>query len=694
MVYKMSISTSTAQQRIDLRNQLYTSGGMVHPFAQNSAPLNEEQTSEVDAQLGLTLSALSAAMGNPIDSTLRADLADPFNPLHGATMLGRGVVAIDGVDALLDQPRRTDLLYWPVSYYAGGTTGGRTWRWNPSSTEADDYGSIRAVPGVPVGRFECIRSNRAISAYEYGVRASNTGTENRLRLRALFKRLQGSANTVSLIDENFIVDASAPIIVPADTTVKWGKGKLNPVFESPLPAASTAANVDGTFKCYGGIFATGDAVTGNRYSETNFVIMGRITWIEVKIGNANGLTTTNLNFLHGIVAHGGINVYVDCEIDDMPNNGIATAMFREAHYIRTKCRRCGLAGGGFARNGISNTSTYSYPAFTFPVDDRTTKLTVLNGEYSANYEEGIQFANVPFVWIEGPDCRNNLDRAIEGDTAYAQGSQTRPNDQIRIIGADCRGVPGSTNYSISLNDGFNKDAYIDECRFGGGRLTEVSANCSAVGSFTFGSRNKFDLTSTGLLGGCHAIYVNAGLIDLMAGFVIRGNHDRSSFGAVMISANNDIGGGDVLIGPVDSDVKFLHAGTAKFATVFKSHEVTCPTARSLYQLTLTGNASLVELVESAGLLNQEAATDQGLVRILGLQTFTLAKLVLRGHTGDVNAATRYPIVTPADAVVGSVLRLFSSGNYWKDYSYPFGERLTSVIGLALKTSANDLPVLA
>lgn len=49
----MSIATTTAQQRIDLRNVLANSSFSVQPFAQNSAVPNEEQTFEVDAQLAL-----------------------------------------------------------------------------------------------------------------------------------------------------------------------------------------------------------------------------------------------------------------------------------------------------------------------------------------------------------------------------------------------------------------------------------------------------------------------------------------------------------------------------------------------------------------------------------------------------------------------------------------------------------------
>jgi hypothetical protein len=629
------------------------------------------------------------------DNSLRQDVSSFSDVAKGAAMIGRAVVSVASIADLLLQTRRADLRYLVDSYTAGSGVGGNHWRWNPTSTAADDYGSVLAVPGVVTGRFEVIKKGREWSAYEYGVRAANTGVDNRLRLVALYKKLHGSANTVHMIDEDFNVDDSRPIIFPADTTTIWGSGWLTTVREQPLLPASSAANPDGTFKVYGGVFGGGDPITGNRYSETNFIPRGKCTWVNVKIRNANGLTAANGYSSHGIISHGGINVYIDCQVNDMPNTGIVTTMYREAHYIRTKCLRNGLLGGGGARNGISNTSTYSFPSTTFPAEDRTTKLSVVGGQYMYNYEEGIQFANVPFVWIEGPDCRFNLDRAIEGDTAYAQASQTRPNDQIHIYGADCRGVAGSTNYSISLNDGFNKDVFMGDCRFGGGKLTEVSANCSAVGSFTFTSRNKFDLTNTGLATGCHAMYVNAGLIDLSAGFIIRGAHDRSTLTASMISANNDIASGDVFLGLIDSDVKFQYGVTAKLTTVFKSRSVTCPTSRSFALLTLTANTPLIEIYDTGGLINQEAATDQGLVRILGLDLYTLTDLKLRSNLNAVNAATRFPVAVSASAVAGRITNLYSSGNYWKGYSFNGGpERITALAGLASKTSASDMPLLA
>ncbi|MEJ3576001.1 hypothetical protein WEU41_17310 [Pseudomonas fragi] len=627
------------------------------------------------------------------DASLRQEHANAIDPEKGAVMIGRAVVSVASIASLLLQPRRADLVYSVSTYYLNGTNGGGDFVWNGASTEAEEYGSVFAVPGVSTGRFYRLKRSRGYSAYDYGVRGSNSGTENRLRLTALYKRLHGSANTVQMIDEDFIVDASRAIIVPADTTTLWGRGWLSPVLESPLLPATSAANPDGTFKCYGGIFAGGDPITGNRYSETNFIYRGRIVWRGVKIKNTYGVTAAIGYSLHGIVSHGGVNVYVDCVIDRMPNNGYATTMYREAHYIRCKGNKNGLLGGGGARNGMSNTSTYSFPSTVFPEADRTTMLTVTNGQFTYNYEEGIQYANVPFVYISGNDCKFNGDRAIEGDSAYPQLVKTRPNDVIWILDNDCRGVPGVSNYSITSSDGFNKSIFLSGNTLGGCTKSPLVMSCSPVGSVTFTGRNNFELSDTNLAQGCHAMYINAGLIDISAGGSVTGNHDRSSFNAALLSANNDLNNGVVIFGAFNSDVTFAQALVAKSASKVRVYRVNCSTSRSFVQLTLTGNVEAVEISDSDGLLNTSGATDQGLIRLAGLNDFFLRKLVLKGNLNDPTEGTTYPVTSSSTAIAGRVFRLFSSGNYWKGFAYPSGERLTGLAGLAAKTSTNDLPVL-
>lgn len=83
-----------------------------------------------------------------------ANLADPVDPTHGTALVGRSVMAVDSISALLLCPRRTDLRYSVKGYVAGTDFGGGpNFYWSATSTEAENLVDIFAVPGVPTGRF-------------------------------------------------------------------------------------------------------------------------------------------------------------------------------------------------------------------------------------------------------------------------------------------------------------------------------------------------------------------------------------------------------------------------------------------------------------------------------------------------------------------------------------------------------------
>lgn len=627
------------------------------------------------------------------DNSLRQDLAAD----GGALTIGSNVVAVESIAALLVSPRKVGLFYNVAAYRAGTGVGGNTWQWKPASTKTPNYVSVLQVDGVATGRFEVIKLNRNYTAYEAGVYGDNTGTENRLRLSALYKSLVGVSASVKFPDENWLLDMSLPVIFPPDIVHIFGKGWCDIVTESPLLPASTAANPDGTFKVYGGAFGGGDPISGNRYSEGNYIYRGTSVWYDIKIRNTTGVTAALGYSAHGLITHGGRNFYFNPQVEDMPNTGLVTTMAQEAYYKNPRLRRNGLLGGGGARNGMSNTSTYSITSHVFPESDRSRRLTIEGGECSSNYEAGIQFANWPVVYIDGVNCTSNGDLAIEGDSAYAQLTQTRPNDRIIIKNCDCRGEPGKTNFSIGLLDGFNKDVYLDNNQVGNCIRQSIAANCSAVGSFNFDGPNFFFLDDNTLQNGCHAMYINAGRVNVMAGGVVRGAHDRSNFNAVLLSANNDLGDGIVDMGNFESETTFVNAVSMRTSKRLTARNVRCPTGRSFAQVSVAGDGAVIDIAGVRGALNTGAGTDQGLIRLLYPTTgpaFTVAKLLLSDINSVVNPATRYPIASSPTAPAGSILELFSHSNFWKGgYTYPGGERLTAVVGLAAKTSAFDMPAL-
>ncbi|MFJ4116980.1 right-handed parallel beta-helix repeat-containing protein [Pseudomonas psychrophila] len=631
------------------------------------------------------------------DDSLRQDMANTTDPTKGGVVLGRGVVAVESIAALLTQPRRVDLLFSVESYYAGDNLGGGQWKWRPSSNAAPTYGTVLAVPGVPNGRFVRVHVGNTFSADMFGVRASNSGTENRLRLSALFRCCFRLSATVHLPDYDYPLDWSQPVIAPSDTTIRGGRGWAELVNEAPLPPVNAANNPDGSRKCAGGVFVTGDPITGLRYmGRRNNIYMGKVVWIGVKIRNPNKLSTAADQSLHGIFANGGVNIYIDCEINDMPNNGYANTAAREVHCLRSKGRRNGLLAEGGAKNGISNTSTYTVTDFEYPIEDRSRMLTVVSCEFTHNKDEGVQYSSFPFVLFQGNDLKFNGDRAIEGDNAYSQTSKTRENDKVHVYNNDCRGVPGVTKHSMTFNDGFNKDVYLAGNIMGGCTGVVLSASCSSFGSFNFTGRNTFELDSAGLTSGCHAMYLNAGFIDLQAGGFVTGNHNRGPLEAALLSANNELGGGGTLLmGDFTSNVTFVRALYARTSTEVRLKNVRCPTSRGYALIALKGNASLIEISDADGVMNSSGYQADGFITLQGLDIFTLDKLILKNNLNDVNPVTCYPIATAGGTPTKwRINRLISSGNYWKGYSYGGGsERLTVVPALATKSSANDLPIL-
>lgn len=99
---------------------------------------------------------IASAQANAYTDALRDDLADDSDPAKGAAIVGRGVVAVDSIADLIALPavaRRADLRYLVKGYYAGGSSGGGAFYWNPTSTDSDNAITVFEVAGVPSGRF-------------------------------------------------------------------------------------------------------------------------------------------------------------------------------------------------------------------------------------------------------------------------------------------------------------------------------------------------------------------------------------------------------------------------------------------------------------------------------------------------------------------------------------------------------------
>lgn len=139
--YLLSLANATGELPIDQVEGLQEEIDRIS--GDSAAQLREDLGNDVEGNLGAHLVAFPAPEG---ESWNVADLA---NPDKGAAMVGRGVVAVDGLKGLAAIPpglRRADLRYENDGFYVGSTVGGGAWKWKPDEPKANHNGSTIADP--------------------------------------------------------------------------------------------------------------------------------------------------------------------------------------------------------------------------------------------------------------------------------------------------------------------------------------------------------------------------------------------------------------------------------------------------------------------------------------------------------------------------------------------------------------------
>lgn len=99
-----------------------------------------------------------------------------FNPNEGASVIERGVLALNSIADLITTQRNESLTYRVASYRAGwateavyiGPLGGGDFKWMSTSTTPDDGGTVLSVPGISTGRFHRICSPTNIQVEWFG----------------------------------------------------------------------------------------------------------------------------------------------------------------------------------------------------------------------------------------------------------------------------------------------------------------------------------------------------------------------------------------------------------------------------------------------------------------------------------------------------------------------------------------------
>jgi hypothetical protein len=137
------------------------------------------------------------AAANTSDAlVLRTELENGTTFLVDATVVGRGVVAVDSIASLLSQPQRSDITYQVKSYHTGLTLGGGEFEWFASGDKATHDGGLfidpsRVFPAnwdddtqkntwftasTGTGVFRRAGRDEAINACSYGVKADYNRT--------------------------------------------------------------------------------------------------------------------------------------------------------------------------------------------------------------------------------------------------------------------------------------------------------------------------------------------------------------------------------------------------------------------------------------------------------------------------------------------------------------------------------------
>ncbi|MCV6589125.1 MAG: hypothetical protein OIF57_08860 [Marinobacterium sp.] len=626
-----------------------------------------------------------------------------------------------------------------------------------------------------------------LSAYMFGFKETNTPIENFTLFKRMYACCKGRVMTIHTPDEDFYMEAAEPVVVGPNTTTIWGKGTLTAVVSAhngEMPDCMewvddgnggqklqhTDERLDrnrwhyirgmyerdwGSFRCYGAVFCTGDVENGygynsiHRFNHHGYPIdMGTIRWVGVKLRcpgaddpHHSVVTAGQYAFLHGISAGGGINIYENCTVTDMPNNGIVTRAFIEAHYINTRCNDCGLTGAGYARNGITNTGTGSHQYYV-PEGHETRVLRVIGGEFRGNIDEGIHYSNVPYVYINGADCRGNGDRAIEGDNSSAYKGRLRKNDQIHVYNCQLegkiedklknrleeirmekpeaeRGVKKElAAYSMSFNGTYNKDVYLGGNVMGNCRYSALAGGCREEGSIIFTSKNIFNINADNFNPNLptkyyHAIYVNAGYVDFSAGAdfnCVGENADQSLREASLISINMGPDDkehpsrygtfGSAIVKNIRSNVKYTHGVMGRFSgslTIDNLHcDTSANTVRAFLERDVDINISNVTGKADSTFLKLEPLSIKQVDGETKPRLYKIKNLDLRNNFVEASEAAYYPVsVIPYNGSInGSIKNMVSINNYWHGFTEEHGKRIVANNYAVVNLFESDLPEMA
>lgn len=292
----VNIGDYAAGLEITARNQIFWRDGELYR-AGASLDLPYTTTGDWGTEEGLFV-----AVG---DASLRQDLV---NPDKGASMVARGVVAVDSIVDLLALPygmRKEDLRYLVKGYHAGSDVGGGEFYWDSSRQVENDYGAV--INGW------VRRVASEVSIQMFGI--DEGLADNALRLQACLNLASTlGVPVVSERDGTFVLNGN--ITVPSGVTICTGKGVT----------FQRAGGLTGDF------FSMGDnsslkevVIDGNRQG---YPLVSTVPYGLVRVGDSDNVSVSGCTIRgsssYGVVVNTGLDFsIIGNEIHDFYEQGVA-----------------------------------------------------------------------------------------------------------------------------------------------------------------------------------------------------------------------------------------------------------------------------------------------------------------------------------------------------------------------------------
>jgi hypothetical protein len=304
---------------------------------------------------------------------LKTDLQNSTDPAKGVAILGRGVVAVDSIAALLALPsgaRREDLLYEVCAFHNGLLLGGGAFRWRASAVKTGHNGGTVIDPNRPVFLAKSI----SISGVDAWFTAATSGLGVFVRdsqgIASTSPTIFGSIGGSFIVDQRAFIAANAanksvfvepvpePYILdrfnPVDNAVIWGLKDLSRILFAPGDKGSTDAGYGGAVTPSGrnNVVLMDFLVDGNKanITATALVNVECVNFKFCTLSKSIGLTVIN-SPSDGI----DLDDCTDCESIDITAidcNGYGVHISERSVRCHTKqstAIRCGVSGlrGGF-----------------------------------------------------------------------------------------------------------------------------------------------------------------------------------------------------------------------------------------------------------------------------------------------------------------------------------------------------------